>query len=89
MEQAGWKCYFMRKYVDDINVIFEALNPGYRYINGRLRWKQCYQSEDLASGLSQDRINMELFRKVASEQFPTLTFTLDIAEDHPNYKVPM
>ena len=87
MDQAMWKCYLFKKYVDDINVIFEALSPGYRFINGSLRWKECYKSEDLRGKVSTNKINMELFRQIASSIFPTLTFTMDIPEDNPNQKV--
>ena len=91
MDKANWKFYFFKKYVDDINIIFEALAPGWRFINGQLRWKYCYKSEDLRgkSGKSENDQNMELFRKIASSIYPTLTFTMDTPDADNEIKVPM
>ena len=48
----NWKFYLLIKYVDDVNLICEALRKGTRYINGKLEWNEAWQTEDMIRGIS-------------------------------------
>ena len=89
LRKIGWIVFLIKKYVDDINVMMEAIKRGYRWKNGGLTWSHEDMKIDLESGKSLTRINMEVFTNLANSVYPSLNFTMDLAEDHLDLKVPM
>ena len=76
LDDANWKVFLMKKYVDDINVMFEAVRMGYRWIRGKLEWSITDEIKDRRSKLSKTRINMNLFINIANSIYPSLKFTM-------------
>ena len=89
MKAECWKVYLLRKYVNDINVFMEALQYGVRYRSGRLEWSFKDEKRDLASGRSRTFLSLEVFTAMANDIFPSLNFSHDMPEMHPDNKVPM
>ena len=43
------------RYMDDIRILMKAIKEGWRWENGRLKFKKCWQQEELREGISREK----------------------------------
>ena len=89
LEENLCKTYLLEKYVDDINVLMEALGLGVRWFDGSLRWSQTWEEEDEKSGVTRDELTMRQFTYMANSICKDIKFTYDLPEKHPDGRCPM
>ena len=81
--------YMFRKYVDDINLVMEALGIGYRWNGEQMEWKKEWENEDLEKGEEVDKRTMREVRKMSDSILPFIKFKEEVASECPDGKIPM
>ena len=79
--------YFLQmKYVDDVYVFLRGLRKGMRYNEETkmVEWNEDDEKYDEEEKNSVDYVTMNVWRKMASDIFKFLQFTIDMAEFHKN-----
>ena len=77
----------LERYIDDINFMTEALEPGTDYVKGKLVLKPEKIDED--NVVSADIRTMNVIRKVADEVHDMIKFTVDAPSNHEDKKMPV
>ena len=72
--------YMFRKYVDDVNIILEALGMGVRWCDNekRMKWMQEWEEEDKESNIPRDQITMREMVRMSNSLYPWIQFTMDV-----------
>ena len=81
--------YMFKKYVDDVNVVMEALGSGYRWNGETMEWKKEWEEEDRNGGEEYDKITMREVRKMSDSILPFIKFKEEVASECSEGKVPM
>ena len=90
LDDAGFHLWAIMKYVDDINVVCDMVDRGWRWEGARLAWKEEWAVEEEMEATDSDEMRtMKLIQQAANEIVTWLDFTLDLPELHQNGKVPM
>ena len=89
LQDSGIKVWAMIKYVDDVNIVLDILEAGWRWSGGCLEWRDEWLTADMESGQSQEERSMEVVRSAAEDVVGWLHFTIDLPDMHNNGKVPM
>ena len=66
MKENEINVYLIRKYVDDVNLILQALGYGVRWEGGRMRWREEWEEEDRQGGLPRDQLTMREIQKMSN-----------------------
>ena len=81
--------YLMKKYVDDVNVLMEALGCGIRWNGEKMEWKAEWEAEDKAGSEEDDKRTMREIRKMSGSILPFIQFKEEVASECVERKVPM
>ena len=81
--------YMLKKYVDDVNLILEALNIGHRWNGTAMEWRKEWEEEDKKNGEMDDKRTMREIRKMSNSVLPFVNFKEEVASDCQDGKVPM
>ena len=68
------------RYMDDGRVFLAPLRPGWRWIEGGLRYKGSWKKEDVAQKISGTDITRRALEKSMQEVLKCLTFTTEVGE---------
>ena len=89
LEENLVKRYLKEKYVDDVNLVVEAVGLGVRWKEGTLRWTQECEDQDRNQGRTHDSVTTQVLVEMANSVDPNITFTGEGADDHEGGRVPM
>ena len=91
LDRAKLELHLLVKYVDDINIVLETVNPGTVWDNKTMKIehdnKPCEQNEP--DNTSVHNATYRLILNAANSIFKYLKFTIDTPENHLSNKVPM
>ena len=79
--------YLLERYIDDINLVTDALEPGTDYVDGKLVKTPEKEVEDME--MPADIRTMNLIKKIANEVHPMIKFTVDAPSNHDDNKMPV
>ena len=79
--------YLLERYIDDINFVTDALEPGTDYVEGKLIKSREKEIEDLE--VPADVRTMNVIKKVANEVHDMIKFTTDAPSNHLDNKMPV
>ena len=89
LDDAGFVLWAVIKYVGDVNVVCDTVEPGWRWKDGVLQWHEKLSRLDKEGVLSPEMLTMNLIREAAGSIVPWLEFMQDLPEMHESGKVPM
>ena len=81
--------YLNKMYVDDINLLMEAIKPGSRWNGESLEWRQEWEEEDLESKEQDDKRTMREIRHMSNSILPFIKLKEEVASDCKEGKLPM
>ena len=76
------------RYVDNIWILMKAIKEGWRWENGRLKFKKCWQQEELREGISREKKTSREIKKIMDSIFNNLTFEMETPEMFTNGHLP-
>ena len=86
----GWLIHMMKRYVNDCTAVLETLKMGVRWSEEvGLSYSSVWETEDKASGLSDDQRTMREFQKMANTILDFIRVTYDTCTDHESRKLPI
>ena len=94
MTQAEIIVYLIKKYVDDVNICMEMIEPGWSWTKQKtglpvLEWTKEMETEDKKLEVSPEELTMRKVQELASILIEGIKFTVDLPEKHETRKVPM
>ena len=77
----------LERYIDDVNTVTEAVQPGTEYIDGQLVINPEKTKTDAKRPI--DLVTMEVIRDIANDVDDMIKFTVDVPSNHPDKKMPV
>ena len=68
------------RYVDDNRILMKAIKEGWRWEKSRLRFRKCWQLEELKEGITRGQKTAREMKKIMDSIFPNLTFEMETPE---------
>ena len=81
--------YLNKTYVDDQNLLLEALDMGRRWTGDKIEWRAEWEKEDNESVEKDDKRTMRQVRLMANSILPYIQMKEEVASDCPEEKLPM
>ena len=77
-----------KRYIDDQNVVMEAVGPGVRYNKEEQRLEQV-ENDTEVDEVPSDKRTFEIVREVGDSVDPMIQLTVDYPSNHPINRVPI
>ena len=87
LEEVGWSPLMQKRYVDDGNTVIKKLEPGMRFVEGRLEVQ-----EELVEGdrrRAGDELTMSVFGDIANSIDPDMEVEVDYPSNHSSKWMPI
>ena len=81
--------YLNKVYVDDVNLLMEAIERGWRWNGEKLEWSKKWKEEDEQLGEKDDKRTMREIRLMSNSILPFIQLKEEVASDCPEEKLPM
>ena len=81
--------YLNKTYVDDQNLLMEALEMGKRWTGEKMEWRSDWEKEDKEANEKDDKRTMRQIRLMANSILPYIQMKEEVASDCPEEKLPM
>ena len=85
--QSEIECSMYKRYVDDINMVISATQPGMRYKNTKLYLSRNAICED--QGIDADKRTMLLIQDIGNDIHPSIQLEVDFPSNHEDGKMPI
>ena len=85
--QSEIECSMYKRYVDDINMVISATQPGMRYKNKKLYLSRNAICED--QGIGADKRTMLLIQDIGNDIHPSIQLEVDFPSNHEDGKMPI
>ena len=80
-----------KRYVDDNNPVYRAIDKGYRWNSEtkRLEYRDEWKEEDIISNIPDDLRTCNILLQMMNSLHPDIQFTRDVPSNYENNRVPM
>ena len=76
------------RYIDDVRIFLKSINRGWRYEEGRLKFRKTWELEEKRAGVSKEQKTAGVLNQIMDNIFPFLKFEMETPEQFPNGRLP-
>ena len=76
------------RYVDDCRLILKSISRGWRWEDGRLKFRKTWELEEKKAGVSDEQKTAGVMLQIMDDIFPFLNFEMETPEQFPKSRLP-